>query len=54
VGAHCRFFCVVAEKRRAPDTDDDGIAERREVWFDGKLIRKNGKFLVKALEKLNG
>jgi aminopeptidase len=25
-----------------------------EIWFDGKLIRKNGKFLVKALEKLNG
>ena len=25
-----------------------------EIWFDGKLIRKNGVFLVKALEKLNG
>jgi aminopeptidase len=25
-----------------------------EVWFDGKLIRKDGKFLPKALEKLNG
>ena len=25
-----------------------------EIWFDGKLIRKNGKFLIKALEKLNG
>jgi aminopeptidase len=25
-----------------------------EIWFDGKLIRKNGKFLPKALEKLNG
>jgi aminopeptidase len=25
-----------------------------EVWFDGKLIRKDGVFLPKALEKLNG
>jgi aminopeptidase len=25
-----------------------------EIWFDGKLIRKDGIFLVKALEKLNG
>jgi aminopeptidase len=25
-----------------------------EIWFDGKLIRKDGVFLVKALEKLNG
>jgi aminopeptidase len=25
-----------------------------EVWFDDKLIRKDGVFLVKALEKLNG
>ncbi len=25
-----------------------------EIYFDGKLIRKNGIFLVKALEKLNG
>ncbi len=25
-----------------------------EIWFDGKLIRKNGVFMVKALEKLNG
>lgn len=25
-----------------------------EVWFDGKLIRKDGIFLPKALEKLNG
>jgi aminopeptidase len=24
-----------------------------EIWFDGKLIRKNGKFLPKALQKLN-
>jgi aminopeptidase len=24
-----------------------------EVWFDGKLIRKNGKFLVKELKGLN-
>ncbi len=24
-----------------------------EVWFDGKLIRKNGKFLAKELEPLN-
>ncbi|GAA5124185.1 aminopeptidase [Luteolibacter yonseiensis] len=25
-----------------------------EIYFDGKLIRKDGVFLVKALEKLNG
>ncbi|HVJ65086.1 MAG TPA: aminopeptidase [Bdellovibrionota bacterium] len=25
-----------------------------EIYFDGKLIRKDGKFLVKSLEKLNG
>jgi aminopeptidase len=25
-----------------------------EIWFDGKLIRKDGIFLPKALEKLNG
>lgn len=25
-----------------------------EIWFDGKLIRKNGLFLPKALAKLNG
>ncbi len=25
-----------------------------EIWFDGKLIRKDGVFLPKALEKLNG
>ncbi len=25
-----------------------------EIWFDGKLIRRDGVFLVKALEKLNG
>jgi aminopeptidase len=25
-----------------------------EIWFDGKLIRKNGVFLPKALVKLNG
>ena len=25
-----------------------------EIWFDGKLIRKDGVFLLKALEKLNG
>lgn len=25
-----------------------------EIWFDGKLIRKNGKFLPAALKKLNG
>jgi aminopeptidase len=25
-----------------------------EIWFDGKLIRKDGVFLVKALERLNG
>ena len=25
-----------------------------EIWFDGKLIRKDGVFLVKSLEKLNG
>ena len=25
-----------------------------EIWFDGKLIRKDGVFLAKALEKLNG
>lgn len=25
-----------------------------EVWFDGKLIQKDGVFLVKALERLNG
>lgn len=24
-----------------------------EIWFDGKLIRKNGKFLPKSLQKLN-
>jgi aminopeptidase len=24
-----------------------------EIWFDGKLIRKNGKFLPKALDTLN-
>jgi aminopeptidase len=24
-----------------------------EIWFDGKLVRKNGKFLPKALEVLN-
>jgi aminopeptidase len=24
-----------------------------EIWFDGKLIRKDGKFLVSSLEKLN-
>ena len=24
------------------------------IWFDGKLVRKNGKFLPKALAKLNG
>ncbi len=24
-----------------------------EIWFDGKLIRKNGKFLPKELQKLN-
>jgi aminopeptidase len=24
-----------------------------EIWFDGKLIRKDGVFLVKSLEKLN-
>lgn len=24
-----------------------------EIWFDGKLIRKDGRFVVKALEKLN-
>jgi aminopeptidase len=24
-----------------------------EIWFDGKLIRKDGKFLPKALQKLN-
>lgn len=24
-----------------------------EIWFDGKLIRKNGKFVPKALQKLN-
>jgi aminopeptidase len=24
-----------------------------EIWFDGKLVRKNGKFLAKSLEKLN-
>ncbi|NNE91308.1 MAG: aminopeptidase [Verrucomicrobiales bacterium] len=24
-----------------------------EIWFDGKLIRKNGKFVVKSLESLN-
>jgi aminopeptidase len=25
-----------------------------EIWFDGKLVRKNGKFLAKSLAKLNG
>ena len=25
-----------------------------EIWFDGKLVRKNGKFLPKSLAKLNG
>ena len=25
-----------------------------EIWFDGKLIRKDGVFLPKALERLNG
>lgn len=25
-----------------------------EIWFDGKLVRKDGKFLPKALAKLNG
>jgi aminopeptidase len=25
-----------------------------EIYFDGKLIRKNGVFLPKNLEKLNG
>ena len=25
-----------------------------EIWFDGKLIRKDGVFLPKTLEKLNG
>ena len=24
-----------------------------EIWFDGKLIRKDGKFLPKSLQKLN-
>jgi aminopeptidase len=24
-----------------------------EVWFDGKLIRKNGKFVVRELRGLN-
>ena len=24
-----------------------------EIWFDGKLIRKDGKFVIKALEPLN-
>ena len=24
-----------------------------EIWFDGKLLRKDGKFLPKALQKLN-
>ncbi|HEY2572582.1 MAG TPA: aminopeptidase, partial [Verrucomicrobiaceae bacterium] len=24
-----------------------------EIWFDGKLIRKNGKFLPRELQKLN-
>jgi aminopeptidase len=24
-----------------------------EIWFDGKLVRKNGKFLAKSLAKLN-
>jgi aminopeptidase len=24
-----------------------------EIWFDGKLIRKDGKFLPKELQKLN-
>jgi aminopeptidase len=24
-----------------------------EIWFDGKLIRKDGLFLPKALQKLN-
>ena len=24
-----------------------------EFWFDGKLIRKDGKFVIKALEPLN-
>jgi aminopeptidase len=24
-----------------------------EIWFDGKLIRRNGLFLPKALQKLN-
>ena len=24
-----------------------------EVWFDGKLIRKNGRFVVPSLEGLN-
>jgi aminopeptidase len=24
-----------------------------KIWFDGKLVRKNGKFLPKALQKLN-
>lgn len=24
-----------------------------EIWFDGKLIRKNGKFIAKSLAKLN-
>jgi aminopeptidase len=25
-----------------------------EIWFDGKLIRKNGVFLPRSLAKLNG
>jgi aminopeptidase len=24
-----------------------------EIWFDGKLIRKDGLFVAKALQKLN-
>ena len=24
-----------------------------EIWFDGKLIRKDGSFVPKALQKLN-